>query len=214
MLSWRQERCLSAMSLEVHTVCGPTPEPATVSAHELAAWARHVQNPWAHRPDLASVTVPRLTDDQSGLEYERRGHKDSTEFRFAGGVLSLELTQRIYLVEGLSPEAAQAWLAHETLHLRDHEAALGRLEGELRRDPILRAVFVERRWWQAGWIHQVRATVREGVAAVFWRLASAASMRRDTQAAFRRVQRAIATHPTTQVAGEGGQGTEPLPRCG
>lgn len=183
------------------------PDPLCVSADELAAWARHVQSPWAHRPDLASVTVPRLTDDQSGLEYERRGEKEATEFRFAGGVLRLELTQRVYLLEGLSPEAREAWLAHETLHLRDHEVALERLEHELRRDPVLRAVFVGRRWWQAGWIHQVRATVREGVAAIFWRLASAASMRRDTQAAFVRVQRAIASHPTSREKGGGEQGT-------
>lgn len=189
-------------------------EPLLVSAHELAAWARHVQSPWAHRPDLASVTVPRLTDDQSGLEYERRGEKEATEFRFAGGVLRLELTQRVYLLEGLSPEAREAWLAHEALHLRDHEVVLGRLERELRRDPVLRAIFVERRWWQAGWIHQVRATVREGVAAIFWRLATAGSMRRDTQAAFVRVQRAIATHPTSQGTGDREQGTEVPPGLG
>lgn len=188
-------------SLEVHTFCGREPEPTPVSAHELAAWARHVQSPWAHRPDLASVTVPRLTDDQSGLEYERRGQKEATEFRFAGGILRLELAQRVYLLEGLAPAARDAWLAHEALHLGDHEAALGRLERELRRDPVLRAIFVERLWWQAGWIHQVRATVREGVAAIFWRLASAASLRRDTQAAFVRVQRALATHPAAPRGG-------------
>jgi len=165
---------------------------ALVGAEQLAAWARHVQSPWAHRPGLASVTVPRLTDDQSGLAYERRGQKEATEFRFAGGVLRLELAQRVYLFEGLSPAAREAWLAHEALALRDHERALLRLERELRRDPVLRAVFVERRWWQAGWIHQVRATVREGVAAIFWRLAAAASMRRDTQAAFARVGRQVA----------------------
>lgn len=184
--------------LKVHMRAMDGGEPVLVSAHELVAWARHVQSPWAHRPGLASVTVPRLTDDQSGLEYERRGEREATEFRFAGGVLRLELTQRVYLLKGLSLAAREAWLAHEALHLRDHEAVLGRMERELRRDPVLRAIFVERRWWQAGWIHQVRATVREGVAAIFWRLATAGSMHRDTQAAFVRVQRAIATHPTSQ----------------
>lgn len=178
--------------LEIRTRTVAEDEPVLVPAHELAAWARHVASPWAHRPDLGSVTVPRLTDAQSGLEYERRGKREATEFRFAGGTLKLELTQRVYLLEGLSPAAREAWLAHEALHISDHEAALARLERELRRDPVLRAIFVERRWWQAGWIHQVRATVREGVASIFWRLASAASLRRDTHAAFERVRRAIA----------------------
>lgn len=168
------------------------PELMPVGAAELAAWARHVQSPYAHRPDLASVTVPRLTDDQSELRYERRGLKETTEFRFAGGVLRVHLAQRIYLLDSLSPAAREAWLAHEALHVEDHERILARLPRELRRDPVLRGIFVQRRWWQAGWIHNVRSTVREGVAACFWRLAAAAAMRRDTQAAFARVDKQVA----------------------
>lgn len=186
------------MDPEIVTTVVVDPELVTVSVDEVAAWARHVHSPFAHRPDLASVTVPRLTDDQSGLGFERRGKKETTEFRFAGGVLCLQLTQCVYLLAGLTPAAREAWLAHEALHLRDHEAVLERLPRELRRDPVLRAIFVERRWWQAGWIHHVHATVREGVAAIFCRLAAAAVLRRDTQTAFRRVQRAIAGHSQEQ----------------
>lgn len=167
------------------------PEQVLVSPSELAAWARHVQSPYAHRSDLASVTVPRLTDDQSDLRYERRGQKETTEFRFASGVLRVRLAQRIYLLDSLSPAAREAWLAHEALHVADHKTILARLPREGRRDPVLRGIFTERRWWQAGWLHHVRSTVREGVAACFWRLATAAAMRRDTQAAFARVQRQV-----------------------
>lgn len=188
--------------VEILTQAVVEPEPLLVSAHELAAWARHVRSPYAYRGDLASVTVPRLTDDQSGLAYERRGHKETTEFRFADGALRLQLSQCVYLLEHLTPAAREAWLAHEARHLRDHEAVLERLPRELRRDPVLRAIFVERRWWQAGWPHMVQATVREGVAGIFLRLAAAASLRRDTQAAFARIQRAIA-HPPGQQQGEG-----------
>jgi hypothetical protein len=191
--------------LEVLTQAVVEPEPLLVSAHELTAWARHVKSPYAYRPDLASVTVPRLTDDQSGLVYERRGQKEATEFRFADGALRLRLSQCVYLLEHLTPAAREAWLAHETRHLRDHEAVLERVPRELRRDPVLRAIFVERRWWQAGWPHMVRATVREGVAGIFWRLSAAAALRRDTQAAFARIQRAIA-HPPSQGRGKRGEG--------
>lgn len=191
------------MTLEVVSRASVEDEPVLVSGDELVAWARHVHSPYGQRPDIGSVTVPRLTDDQSDLRYERRGTRETTEFRFTSGALRLELTQCIYLREDLPPGARAAWLDHETKHVQDNVMALEHLARELRRDPVLRAIFVERRWWQAGWPHMVRATVREGVAGIFWRLAAAAALRRDTQAAFARIQREIA-HPPT-LPGERGE---------
>jgi hypothetical protein len=195
-------RAVSPLAVVTHAEA--VPEPLLVSTHELVAWARHVRSPYAHRQDLASVTVPRLTDDQSDLRYERRGTRETTEFRFTSGALRLELRQCIYLREDLPLLTRGVWLDHEAKHVQDNIMALERLARELRRDPVLRAIFVERRWWQAGWPHMVRATVREGVAGIFWRLATAAALRRDTQAAFARIQRAIG-RPPSQGRGKRGE---------
>lgn len=199
--------------LDVLSHAETLPEPLLVSTDELVAWARHVRSPYAHRQDLASVTVPRLTDDQSDLHYERRGTREASEFRFTSGVLRLELRQCVYLREDLPLATRGVWLDHEAKHVQDNIMALERLARELRRDPVLRAIFVERRWWQAGWPHMVRATVREGVAGIFWRLAAAAALRRDTQSAFARIQRAIGHPPTPGDRGEG-TGKSPSSRAG
>jgi nucleoid-associated protein YgaU len=179
------------MPLTVTTIPAVPTSPQFVSPAVVHQRAAETGNPNASQ--ALAVTVPVLTVDQTGLQYEQRPAQSGVEFRFNTGTLTLRLRHDIYISSELSPCTRNIWAQHENLHVADNNRLLGRMDSEIRSEPTLRAIFINRQWLPRDAFDLIQTTIQRAVGDVFQRLTREAVRRRDTRAEYARVCRLILT---------------------
>ena len=118
------------MPLTIQIVITPIgdPIPATPAALQTLADEHGDVGPGGGTP--VAITIPKITSDQTGLNYETRN--GNTEFRFKTGTLKLTLRQEVHVSTALSPCARTVWLQHEQKHVLDNERLMSRMDPDLR----------------------------------------------------------------------------------
>lgn len=180
------------MTLTVRTTNTPNTPVQTVAMSVVQTKARQTGSPHASHSDIVGVTVPILTVNQTGLQYEQRRAAGGIEFRFNTGTLSLTLRQEIYMNNAASACERRIWEVHERAHVSDNVAILPQLDASIRRDATLSAIFIARQWRPRSQFQATQTAIQTAVGGVFRQLTGVAATRRDTTAEYARVRQQVA----------------------
>ena len=177
------------MPFAVVVDAGSRPTPQIVSPRKVVRQARATGNPNASR--AAAATVPRITVDQSRLEFERRRKGGGIEFRFQTGQLQLRLHQSTYIANDLSECTQGVWREHEQDHVVDNQQIMRQMEAKIRANQRLQTIFFSPLWRPMKRFDAIQNRIRTNVAGIFTGLVRDAVQARDTAAEYDRIQRAI-----------------------
>ncbi len=177
------------MSLNVEAQGGGTPSPQFVSHDSIVQQARTMKNPQAER--AAGITIPRLTVDQTKLEYETRKQKGQVQFRFNTGTLALMLHQSVQISNDLSACAQEIWTDHELEHVGDNRDLIKRMEREIKSSKPLQDIFFVPRWRPKASFNSVQTKISTVVGDIFKGLTEDAAKKRDTESEYQRIQNRI-----------------------
>ena len=158
-----------------------------------------------------AITIPKITSDQTGLNYETRA--GGTEFRFRTGTLKLTLRQELHVSRALSMCARTVWLQHENKHVVDNEKVMAKMDAELRANAEIDFALLHPTWQNRSQFQPMQTTIREVVGEVFVKLTSKAAKHQDSVAEYQSVERQIRIrcgHTIAKVLRKGdyGQGVD------
>ncbi len=174
------------MSFNVTAQAGSTPSPQYVSHDSIVQQARTMKNPQAAR--AAGITVPRLTVDQTKLEYETRKQKGQVQFRFNTGTLVLMLHQSVQISNDLSDCAQEIWFEHELGHVGDNRDLMKLMEREIKSSRALQDIFFVPQWRPKASFNSVQTKISTVVGDIFKGLTEDAAKKRDTESEYQKTQ--------------------------
>ena len=177
------------MPLTIQIVITPVGDPilATPAALQTLADEHGDVGPGGGTP--VAITIPKITSDQTGLNYDTRA--SGTEFRFKTGTLKLTLQQEIHVSTALNPCARTVWLQHEQKHVLDNERLMSRMDPELRANMEFARILIRPTWERVAIFKSTQLTIKEIVGEVFTKLTGDAAAHQDSSAEYKSVERQI-----------------------
>ncbi len=178
------------MSLTV-TTANSTPSPAAqaVTPQTVRDQAAATGNPQSD--SALAVTVPVITIDQTGTNWNLFGLPPNQEFAFNTGTIRITLRQEVFIANDLSSCARGVWAVHENLHVRDNAAILTRMPAEIAADPSLQAIFRDKQRFPRGDFALIQQAAENMIGDIFRRLTGNAARGHDTRREYSRVNQEI-----------------------
>lgn len=177
------------MALNIEAQVGTKPSPRFVDKDSIVQQARTMKNPQPER--AAGVTIPRLTVNQTKLQYDTLKQKGQVQFRFNTGTLLLVLQQSVQLSNDLSTCAQEILAEHELGHVEDNQAVMKRMEREIKSSRPLQDIFFTPQWRPKSSFNAVQAKINTTVGDIFKSLTQDAVKKRDTESEYQRIQTRI-----------------------